>query len=158
AGARVVAQGAGRPVAPVPVLPLPGDRVEESSALFEVSPGAGATDVKIVIAHFPFDPSCWSTMPSGPAWTVVPYGAGPVPLGSLGTVDRTDPHLGWAGVWTDVRRGALRASEARALTVVPRFANRVGTDGALPPSATGRLPQRVAAPAGPASPGRAIEL
>src|SRR5262245_28714008 len=149
---------AGHPANPAPVLPVAGDRVEEGSARFEVMTGTGAKDVRLVIAHFPFDPTGWSSVPSGPAWTVVPYGAGPVPLGSLGIVDRTDTHLWWAVVWTDARTGALRASEARDLTVVPRFANRVGTDGALSPSATGRLPQRLAAPAGPASPGRAIEL
>src|SRR5262245_55612210 len=154
-------EAAGNPASridPLPALPVAGDRVEEGSARFEVVPGTGARDVRVVIAHFPFDPTGWSSMPSGPAWTVVPYGAGPLPLGSLGIVDQTETRLWWAVVWTDPRTGALRGSEARDLTVVPRFANRVGSNGALVPSASGRLPEHVVARPGPASPGRAIEL
>ena len=75
---------------------------------------------------------------------------------SLGLVDRTDTKLWWAVVWKDPRTGGMRASEVRELTVVPRFANRVGSDGALRPSATGRLPERIATAAGGAR--RPIEL
>jgi len=146
------------PVAPAPVLPLAGARVEEGSARFEVTRGSGAGDTRLVIARFPFQPSGWSTVPSGPGWTVVPYGAGPIPLGSLGIVDRTETRLWWAVVWTDVRTGAIHAGEARELTVVPRFANRVGPGRALVPSATGRLPERPSTPAGRFLPRRPIDL
>jgi hypothetical protein len=116
----------------------------------------GTTDLRLVVAHFPFEPSRWSSVPSGPAWTIVPCGTHPVALRSLGLVDQTDTKLWWAVVWTDARTGALRASGVRELTVVPRFANRTGVDGALHPSATGRLPERVAPAA--ARPRRTIEL
>ena len=158
ARAREGAAGHASRVAPAPVLPLPGDRVEEGSARFEVAPGSGAVDVRLVIARFPFQPSGWSAVPSGPAWTVVPYGARPIPLGSLGIVDRTETKLWWAVVWTDARTHALHASEARELTIVPRFANRVGPDGRLAPSATGRLPERAATPSGAATPRRPVDL
>src|SRR5262245_16837948 len=98
-------------VDPAPVMPIVGARVEEGSARFEVLSGTNARDVRVVIAHFPFDPTTWSSIPSGPAWTIVPYSAGPVPLGSLGVVDATDTQLWWAVVWTDARTGALRASQ-----------------------------------------------
>jgi hypothetical protein len=143
-------------VAPAPVLPLAGARVDEGNTQFEVSTGAGVAEVRIVVAPFPFTPSGWSSVPSGPSWTVVPYGARPIPLHSLGVVDRTDTKLWWAVVWKDVRTGGMRASEVRDLTVVPRFANRVGADGAMRPSATGRLPVRLATTAGGAR--RVIEL
>jgi hypothetical protein len=116
----------------------------------------GTTDLRLVVAHFPFEPSRWSSVPSGPAWTIVPCGTHPVALRSLGLVDQTDTKLWWAVVWTDARTGALRASGVRELTVVPRFANRTGVDGALHPSATGRLPERVTPAA--ARPRRTIEL
>src|SRR5262245_6654241 len=144
--------------APAPLLPVAGDRVEEGSARFVVAPGSGAANVRIVIAHFPFEPSSWSTVPSGPAWTVVPLATGQAPLGPLGIIDRTDTNLWWAVVWNDAQTGALHASEVRALTVVPRFANRVGPDGLLSPSATGRLPGRVAVPLGAATERRPIDL
>jgi len=92
-----------------------------------------------VVARFRFDPSRWSALPTGPGWTVVSCGHGPVALAPLGLVDPTATRLWWAVVWADARSGAMHASEVRELTAVPRFANRVGPDGALPPHATGRL-------------------
>jgi hypothetical protein len=130
--------------------------VDEGSTRFEVFPGAGVAEVRIVVAPFPFEPSGWTSVPSGPAWTIVPYGARPIPLQSLGLVDGTDTKLWWAVVWKDMHTGGIRASEVRDLTVVPRFANRVGVDGTLHPSATGRLPERIATAAGGTR--RAIEL
>ncbi|HET9325182.1 MAG TPA: S8 family serine peptidase, partial [Candidatus Eisenbacteria bacterium] len=137
-------------LAPAPVLPVAGVRLDEGAARFEVSPGAGVTDLRIVVARFPFDPSGWSSVPSGLAWTVVPYGARPVPLEALALVDRTDTKLWWAVVWKDLRTGGMRASEVREFTAVPRFANRVGPDGALRPSSTGHLPQRLTTSVGEA--------
>ena len=45
--------------APAPVLPLAGVRIDESATRFEVSSGAGVTDLRIVVARFPFEPSGW---------------------------------------------------------------------------------------------------
>ena len=141
---------------PEPILPVAGDRLEEGAVRVEVAQGRGASDVRVVFARFAFDPSGWSSIPSGPAWTVVPYGTKPIALEPLGLVDPTETKLWWAVVWTDPRTGRMHASEVRDLTVVPRFANRVGPDGALRPSTTGRLPERVPMAAGGAR--RAIEL
>jgi hypothetical protein len=144
------------PATPTPLLPAAGVRVDEGSVRFEVSPAAGVADARLVITRFAFDPSGWSTVPSGPAWTIVPCAAEPIALQSLGLVDHTETKLWWAVVWTDPRTGRMRASEVRQLTVVPRFANRVAVGGALNPSLTGRLPERQAPAAGGAR--RAIEL
>jgi hypothetical protein len=143
-------------IGPAPLLPVAGDRLDEGAVRFEVAPGHGAADVRIVLARFSFDPSGWSTIPSGPAWTVVPYAAQPVALQPLELVDPTETKLWWAVVWTDPRTGRMHASEVRDLIVVPRFANRVGSDGALHPSNTGRLTPRVPMAAGVAR--RAIDL
>jgi hypothetical protein len=134
--------------APAPLFPLAGDRVAEATARFEVALGSGAEDVRLVIAHFPFEASGWSTVPSGPAWTLVPYRAGPVALRPLGIVDRTDTKLWWAVIWKDSRTGGMHASKTRELTVVPRFANRFSLSGAVTPSATGRLTVPASAPSG----------
>ena len=145
AAARVPKGGSGRSMAqsPSPILPLAGERVSVATGRFDVSPGPEAADLRIVIARFPFTPRDWTSLPDGPAWKVIPYRGQPVPLDSLGLVDQTDAKVWWAVTWTDLRTGALRASEARELTVVPRFANRVAPDRSLRPSARGRLPERV---------------
>ena len=36
-----------------------GVRVDEGSTRFEISPGAGVADVRVVVARFPFEPSGW---------------------------------------------------------------------------------------------------
>jgi hypothetical protein len=122
-----------------PFLPLAGDRVAEGTARFEVTRGSRANETWIVVARFRFDPSRWSVLPTGPGWTVASCDHGPVALARLGIVDPTATRLWWAVLWTDARSGAMHASEVRELTVVPRFANRVGADGALLPHASGRL-------------------
>jgi len=158
--ARVPARSAvaGAVVTPKPVHPLDGERVPEGTARLEVAPGAAARDLRVVIARSPFEPSGWSSLPAGPGWTVLPYRGEPIALAALGLVDRTDTPLWWAVVWTDSATGALRASEARALTLVPRFANREGVSGALAPSTSGELSGRSGAPVA-AGPGRrTIEL
>jgi hypothetical protein len=139
------------PAPTVAIVPLADERVSESIARFEVAPGPGATDVRIVVAH---DPTRWSSVPAGPAWTIVPYGGQPVAIGSLGLADRTDTRLWWAVVWTDAATGALRASEARAFTLVPRFTNRVAPEAVTQPTASGRLPESPVATAA----NRAIDL
>jgi len=132
-------------IVPTPLLPPAGARIDEATARFEITPGTGITNVRVVVAHFPFEPAGWSSLPTGPAWTVVSYRAQPIALQSLGVVDRTDTKLWWAVVWTDARTGVMHGSEVRDLMVVPRFANRAGSAWGLHPSATGRLPERVAA-------------
>lgn len=124
---------------PTPVSPLAGERISESIARFEVSPGADSRDVRIVAARFAFDPSGWTSLPGGPAWTVLPVGAKPTPLASLGLSDGTDTPLWWTVVWTDARTGAIRAGEVREFTLVPRFSNRAGAGRDMPYSASGRL-------------------
>ena len=141
---------------PAPALPLPGDRLSESIARFVVTPGGGARDLHIVVARVPFDPTGWTSLPAGPAWWVLPYGASPVVMGPLGLAEGTDTPLWWAVTWTDAETGALRASAARTFTLVPRFANRAAPDGAVPMSATGRLP--APPPTGSGAPRRSIEL
>jgi len=145
-------------VSPAPVLPLSGARVDERGARFEIAPGAAGIELRIVVAKFRFDPSGWSTLPDGPAWTIVPCGTEPIALEPLGLADRTDTPLWWAVVWKDPRSGALRASEVRSFTLVPRFANRAASRGELRPSAQGRLGVASVAPATGPSPRRVIEL
>ena len=83
ASARVREQVSASPtIAPTPIAPPAGVRVDEGSARFELSPGTGVADVRVVVARFPFETSGWSSLPSGPAWTVVPYGARPIELQS----------------------------------------------------------------------------
>jgi len=77
-------------------------------------------------------------------------------MAPLGLADATDTILWWAVAWTDAATGALRVTEARRLTLVPRFANRTGPDGAVPTSATGALPPRPAVRSGGSR--RSIEL
>ena len=159
AHARVAAVAApGSPAAvPQPLRPAAGDRVSESVARFAVSGAPGAKDLRIVVARVAFDPSGWTSLPGGPAWTIVAAGGQAVPLAGLGLADRTDTPLWWALTWTDERTGALRASAVTAFTLVPRFANRVAADAAVRPSATGRLAARPANSAAVA-PRRPIEL
>ena len=145
-------------VAPQPLRPLDGEHVAEGTARLEVATGSGAKELRLVIARWPFEARGWSALPSGAGWTVLPWRDEPVALAPLGLADRTDTPLWWAVVWTDSTTGELRASETRALTLVPRFANRAGVSGALAPTASGTLPAR-ATPAVATGPGRrTIEL
>ena len=155
---RATAPDAIRAVAPKPVLPLAGALAHEGSAHFEVARGTYAGDIQVVVSRFRFDPTSWKSVPEGSAWTRIPFTGAPIPLAPLGLADRTDTRLWWAVVWTDARTGVLRASEAQPFTLVPRFANRVATNGGLLPTATGRVPAppRTASPL--LAPRPAIEL
>ena len=143
---------------PRPAFPLAGERVPEGTARLQVATGAGAKDVRVVLARWPFTPSGWTALPTGSGWTIVPYSGEPVALAPLGLADRTDTELWWAVVWTDSTTGRLRASETRELTLVPRFANREGVSGAIVPSARGELPTRAVTPVALGAGRRAIQL
>ena len=93
---------------------------------------ADAKDVRVVVSRVPFDPTGWTSLPTGRArgpWSRYD-GAGPARRPEL--ADPTDTPLWWAVVWTDAAdgRAACRARSG-SFTLVPRFANRVGADGAL---------------------------
>ena len=139
--ARVPARSGSATVAvlPLPLLPAAGERVEESAARFEIAHAAEGRDVRVLVGQVPFDPSSWTSLPSGPAWTILEWKGAGLPVGRLGLAGRTDTPLWWAVVWTDSRTGALRASEAVPFTLAPRFANRIAADATVRPSAVGRL-------------------
>jgi hypothetical protein len=131
--------------------------VPEGIARLEVAAAPGANDVHVVIAPWSFETTGWRSLPTGPGWTVVPYGQAPVALGPLHLADRSETRLWWAVVWKDAT-GAFRSSETREFTIVQRFANRAAPRVSLAPSATGLLPERPAAALAPGPGRRAIEL
>jgi len=143
---------AGQTASPRPLLPLPGDLVPEGIARLEVAVAPGASDIHVVIAPWSFETEGWRSLPTGPGWTVVPYGQAPVALGPLHLADRSETRLWWAVVWRDAT-GAFRSCETREFTIVQRFANRAAPRVSLAPSATGLLPERPAAALAP-GPGR----
>jgi hypothetical protein len=124
---------------PLPLRPAAGERVEESTARFEIAGAAAAHGVRVLVSQVPFDPSGWTSLPSGPTWTILEWKGNGLPMGRLGLAGRTDTPLWWAVVWTDDRTGALRASEAVPFTLVPRFANRIAADATVRPTTVGRL-------------------
>ncbi|MGH7725863.1 MAG: S8 family serine peptidase [Candidatus Eiseniibacteriota bacterium] len=132
--------------------------MSERNGSFEVDPGKEARDLRVVVARFPFDPSGWTALPEGSAWTIIPAGTGTVALEPLGLAEGTEANLWWTVVWTDSRTGALRAGDVRTFTLLPRFANRVGPDGLVRPNATGRLARSAADLRGTEGPRRAIQL
>src|SRR5205809_7150483 len=54
-------------IAPTPLQPPAAARVDEGSTRFEIAPGSGVANVRVVVAHFPFETSGWSSVPSGTA-------------------------------------------------------------------------------------------
>ena len=128
-------------VAPAPVLPWQVPAWTRATRRSRSPTGAGVADVRIVVARFPFTPSGWSSVPSGPCMDRRAVRcSGPSRCTRSGSSTAPTRSCGGRSHGSDVRTGGMRASEVRDLTVVPRFANRVGADGAMRPSATGRLP------------------
>lgn len=139
---------------PMMVRPLAGERVPESTGRFVVTSGDLAKDTRVVIARFPFSTAGWKSVPSAPAWTVLPCDGRSLELAPLSLAGGVDTPLYAALFWTDARTGDLRVSDVREFTLVPNFANRVAPDGRLQPSAMGRLVGDAAKRSGR----RAIEL
>ncbi|HUK63331.1 MAG TPA: hypothetical protein VLV15_08360, partial [Dongiaceae bacterium] len=122
------------------VSPLEGERVAEPAARLEAVVPAGMRDARLVMSRQRFDPSSWTTLPEGSGWIVVPYGPGPLAIGTLGLGIRNDTVWWWAIVTRDPRTGAFAVSEVRSFTLIPRFANRVAPAFQIEPSARGVLP------------------
>ena len=126
-------------IQPIPVRPAANERASEANARFEVTSAAGARDVRIIVSQVPFDPTGWTSLPTGPTWTILEWKGTALPLGRLGLAGRTDTPLWWAVVWTDRQTGGQRASDALPFTLIPRFANRVAADATVRPTTVGRL-------------------
>ena len=122
-----------------PLAPADGERVAENALAFVYELPADAARTWLVVSPTPIDPAAWRDAPAGAGLVVADAGAKPTTLAELGLELDRETTLHWTVVSAGRKGGALRATDVRTVTVVPRFQNTVQASPFLVESRRGLL-------------------